>query len=1449
MYKVMLLQKLQQILQMQAAQSGKVTLSASLINQATLKPRDQFDNLLRNYLMLQKELIVTTTTIAVPSVDTLTFTGTMPLPQQNIPSFTYKSTVPKDIAVTVTFTIDVQSIVDLELDIQLEDAWSFYDSFPFLSSYAFGKLTLSEKRFVFTTRPQATYKFNGNTLTLQQGLNFISCLTLNGPLNILHSLLQSSLTSDKIIFSGIVDPTHIDNKNIINPDIKLIGSLNKIVIKIPPFNLDNPRISLETMRDANKDTFTWLCFVVTLHISDTISADFKATIFHGNNYSLGLSLVPDEKHFITVQDLIQLIGGQDFTQSIPGELKDIFEEVSFKGFSASLGLPKPTILYLIFAVGTANPWQMGAFTLKDLTLRYSLMSPYTPTSSSGIFFDAKLEFFPQVFQGVFDVELIAEKNSISSLSASYTGEVKFNILISAISDQAVTIPQELVDITFSDFGINFTKASDSATTYDYTLYGSSEISFPLPIASSSLDANFQVLIQSANNQKTYNLSGGFKLGHSYFSFLIDLGSSDKKITATWKALNNDYLEIGSLITAFGFAAPDIPKELDLALKSASLSYDFTNKTLVLTAESANYGKAVFVALQNNSQWQFYFGLAIDTQIDLARLPLVGPELANLLSIKQFQLSISSKNIDQAAASNINLNISNGYAKMPALGMANGIILYINFDLNGNIIPLDVVISDQSASYVQPTEIVSLSVLTHQPNSPDAGTSATWYAVQKTIGPIILHRIGISYESGSLWLLLDSGLSTKVFNIDLLGLGIGLNIEDPKQSPGCTLDGLGISLQTNSVNVAGTFVRVVGTSSDSTEQIEQYAGQLAVKAGSFALSAYGSYEKRNGQSSLFAFVVIDYPLGGCPAFFITGGALGLGYNRGLLLPNIDGVASYPFIEAATKPDNYKGKPLAKVVDMMGDHVPVILGQYWLAAGIKFTSFSLINSFAVTTVSFGKNLEIALLGISTLKTPKDGMTLAYAQLALEARFFPTEGFLGIDAKLTSESYIISPSCKLSGGFAFYIWFKENNNTAQNHKGDFVLTLGGYHPNFNKPDHYPTVPRLGINWDVGNGLSIKGGMYFALTPVCIMAGTQTQAVWQSGGIRAWFDMHTDILVFWRPFHYDLTAGIDIGCTLHVSFWFCSFDITVSIGADLHIWGPEFAGQATVHLWIASFTINFGNSSTQAMSPISWSEFKTSFLGDDNKVCSISVSSGLIKTLQGKDDQDFWIVDPENASFITNSAIPIKQLDIGNLEFNISANELMRDKEVNFGVGMVCVESINSVYKIEISKDGKTYNEELCIEAITSSVSKSLWQNIPLNTDCLRKHGINNNNTLIENVVIGYKILPKVYVSDKTLPAALDNLLFSIVEGGSFAYNDAKFPPAYPTKDVLSEISDKIAANSVRDSLMKVFIGQRLAVSSEMNFLNLAGKDANENYYIDGYFSDFPVLSYLVSGELQVA
>jgi hypothetical protein len=70
------------------------------------------------------------------------------------------------------------------------------------------------------------------------------------------------------------------------------------------------------------------------------------------------------------------------------------------------------------------------------------------------------------------------------------------------------------------------------------------------------------------------------------------------------------------------------------------------------------------------------------------------------------------------------------------------------------------------------------------------------------------------------------------------------------------------------------------------------------------------------------------------------------------------------------------------------------------------------------------------------PADEAAVVSIELALKARFSTSEGLFSVQAQLTDNSWLITRECQLTGGFAFFMWFR---------KSQFLLTLGGYHPSF--------------------------------------------------------------------------------------------------------------------------------------------------------------------------------------------------------------------------------------------------------------------------------------------------------------------------------------------------------------------------------------------------------------------
>ena len=236
-------------------------------------------------------------------------------------------------------------------------------------------------------------------------------------------------------------------------------------------------------------------------------------------------------------------------------------------------------------------------------------------------------------------------------------------------------------------------------------------------------------------------------------------------------------------------------------------------------------------------------------------------------------------------------------------------------------------------------------------------------------------------------------------------------------------------------------------------------------------------------------------------------------------------------------------------------------------MRFTIGGIVDCFALVVVQWGgEQFEISLLGSGAFPAParsSETAPICYVEMQILMSIKPSEGTFQLQALLTNNSWIINTDCKLTGGFALFVWF------GGEHKGDWVVTFGGYHPRFRRPAHYPIVPRLGLNWPVNNNLSIKGGVYLAITPSCVMVGGRMEATFHSGRISAWFTAYLDVIVNWHPLYFEAEIGISL--RVEAALWITSLKVTHR-RASIKMWGPPVGGIAHIDLAVVSFDIDFG-------------------------------------------------------------------------------------------------------------------------------------------------------------------------------------------------------------------------------------------------------------------------------------
>ncbi|GKZ28089.1 hypothetical protein AbraCBS73388_010447, partial [Aspergillus brasiliensis] len=234
-------------------------------------------------------------------------------------------------------------------------------------------------------------------------------------------------------------------------------------------------------------------------------------------------------------------------------------------------------------------------------------------------------------------------------------------------------------------------------------------------------------------------------------------------------------------------------------------------------------------------------------------------------------------------------------------------------------------------------------------------------------------------------------------------------------------------------------------------------------------------------TFFLYCLLQGPLITFEFASIEGVCGGFGYNSNLKFPTPKNVTQFPLINGskdapdASKPtDNILNQLLATSWFSPKD------GSFWVAAGLTVKAFEILNVQAVLVIQWNPEVEIGIFGLATASIPggQSEKEFAHVELGITATLSFRTGALKIEGELTPASFILDPSCHLLGGFALYTWF-DNNKAASGVKGDWVFTIGGFHPLYVRPPQYPNPSRLGISWHFSNAISISGQAYFAITP----------------------------------------------------------------------------------------------------------------------------------------------------------------------------------------------------------------------------------------------------------------------------------------------------------------------------------------------------------------------------------
>ncbi len=697
--------------------------------------------------------------------------------------------------------------------------------------------------------------------------------------------------------------------------------------------------------------------------------------------------------------------------------------------------------------------------------------------------------------------------------------------------------------------------------------------------------------------------------------------------------------------------------------------------------------------------------------------------------------------------------------------------------------------------VQPHGTLDVTLL----GSGQPGDTAAHITIplQQALGPLYLQDVTLSWDAESarpvadaqgplLGLGVDGSAELAGLSVDVVGLGVKVPVMTPQDLGRyrLTLSGLEIAFAGGPVSINGGLVEV--RAGDGVE----YDGTLAVQAGQFGLGVIGSYGTVKVADkelvTMWAFGFLNAPIGGPPCFYVTGLAAGFGYNRSLALPGQDEVSTFPLIEAVTSTDTMDKwrKDPGQALAALGEYVKAQPGEYWLAAGVKFTSFELLDSFALLAVQFGADFTIALLGVSTLTVPNAGgepiEPIARATLGLEAVFKPTSGTLALSAVLSPDSYVLDKAAHLTGGFAFDVWWQEP------HPGQFVLTLGGYSPRFDVPDFYPKEQPLGLNWVVGGGVQIVGGAYFALTPSAVMAGGELSVTFTSGDLKAWAQASADFLIRWKPFSFAVSIAVSIGASYRLSIWGIHHTFTIELGASLDLQGMPIHGRAEIHWFIISFSVPIGTEPATQARALTFPEFEQSFLQSQpsatTNTVQASVASGLVASLDQTTNSS-WIV-ASRFTLVTSSLIPSTSASLNGTTPGNGWNSTL-------GVRPMAAASMTSSHVVTLidAQHNPVPTANLAVTATLANVPAALWSPNP-------QEQATPTNELVEHALVGLQISSPCQAQTPLMPFAVSLLVQDTSVSATWAPPSRPDSHPYPGTGIVGQVQTALRDQAVTDA-----------------------------------------------------
>jgi hypothetical protein len=417
---------------------------------------------------------------------------------------------------------------------------------------------------------------------------------------------------------------------------------------------------------------------------------------------------------------------------------------------------------------------------------------------------------------------------------------------------------------------------------------------------------------------------------------------------------------------------------------------------------------------------------------------------------------------------------------------------------------------------------------------------------------------------------------------------------------------------------------------------EYAGAVQLEFADFlSLGAIGLIDTKlpDGSSgfSLLIIITADFGAGLELGFGFTLNAVGglLGVNRTMLFqPLMDGVRTGA-IDSVMFPQNIVANA-PKIISDLRAIFPPQQGTFLIGPMAKLGW----GEPTLVSLSLGVIVEIppgdiAILGVLELALPAEDLAVLVLQVNFAGALEFDKQRMYFFASLY-DSHILFITIEGEMGLLF-AWGSNAN---------FVVTVGGFHPQYNPPPlPFPSPKRISIDIINESYARIQADGYFAVTTNTAQFGAHAEFFFGFSAVSVTGSAGFDALIQFSPFHFIVSVSASFSANV--------FGVGVfSIGIDVSLEGPEpwhAHGTASISFLFFSIGIGidftWGDSGNTTLAPVKVMPILTAEFGkQSNWRAMLPAGSNLLVSLRALSPSESQLVlHPVGTLQVSQRAIPL--------------------------------------------------------------------------------------------------------------------------------------------------------------------------------------------------------------------